>query len=78
MKITEQYKFRKEIGSGAYGTVYSAKEITTGIDVAIKRIGTANFADTILAKRALRELKLLIHLNGHDNVVLFNIDCKVH
>lgn len=43
----------------------------TGIDVAIKKVGAKNFEETILTKRALRELKLLRHLNGHDNV--FNV-----
>lgn len=69
MSIAEKYKFRREIGRGAYGSVWSAKEIATQTDVAIKKIGARNFDETMLAKRALRELKLLRHLNGHDNVL---------
>ena len=55
----------------------SAKEIATGADVAIKKIGARNFDETILTKRALRELKLLRHLNGHDNVAHF-MDCDIN
>lgn len=66
--IQDKYKFRREIGRGAYGSVWSAKEIASNADVAIKKIGAKNFDETILAKRALRELKLLRHLNGHENV----------
>lgn len=82
-KIEDKYRFRREIGRGAYGSVWyaiykcrSAREIATNADVAIKKIGQRNFDETILAKRALRELKLLRHLNGHDNVANF-IDCDV-
>ncbi|KAI8913484.1 kinase-like domain-containing protein [Gorgonomyces haynaldii] len=39
--------------------------------MAIKKVGARNFDETILTKRALRELKLLRHLNGHDNVAKF-------
>ena len=46
------------IGSGAYGFVYSAKDLKTNKDVAIKQIKTA-FACIVDAKRILREVKLL-------------------
>ena len=46
------------IGSGAYGFVYSAKDLVTNKDVAIKQIKTA-FACIVDAKRILREVKLL-------------------
>ena len=47
----------------------SAKELESSRDVAIKRIGARNFEEQILTKRALRELKLLRHLNGNENVI---------
>ncbi|KAH6561455.1 hypothetical protein BASA62_009805 [Batrachochytrium salamandrivorans] len=75
--ITEKYRFRREIGRGAYGSVWAAKELSTQRDVAIKKVGARNFDETILTKRALREIKLLRHLNGHDNVALF-IDVDVN
>nr|KAJ3419037.1 Mitogen-activated protein kinase [Polyrhizophydium stewartii] len=75
--ITDRYRFRKEIGRGAYGSVWAAKELATNRDVAIKKVGARNFDETILTKRALREIKLLRHLNGHDNVALF-IDVDIN
>ena len=50
------------IGSGAYGVVYSAKDIKTNDEVAIKKISTA-FDSVVDAKRILREIKLLSKCN---------------
>ena len=47
----------------------SAKNEETGTDVAIKKISKV-FEKKIIAKRTLRELKLLRHFNGHENVCL--------
>ncbi|KAJ3077135.1 Mitogen-activated protein kinase [Quaeritorhiza haematococci] len=69
--ITAKYKFRREIGRGAYGTVWAATNVQTKQDVAIKKVGARNFEEPILAKRALRELKLLRHLDGNDNITSF-------
>tara|TARA_Y100000780_G_C13434451_1_gene320806 strand:- start:142 stop:465 length:324 start_codon:yes stop_codon:yes gene_type:complete len=40
----------------------------SGRKVAIKRVSKV-FADLIDAKRILREIKLLRHLGGHDNII---------
>ncbi len=48
----------------------AATDLESNTDVAIKKIGARNFAELILAKRALREMLLLRHLNGHDSVSL--------
>jgi serine/threonine protein kinase len=45
----------------------SAKSIETCQEVAIKKV-TKIFDKPILAKRALREIKLLRHFNGHENI----------
>jgi len=47
----------------------AAKNTETGEQVAIKKV-TKVFEKDILAKRALREVKLLKHFNGHDNVFI--------
>jgi mitogen-activated protein kinase 7 len=65
--IERKYKIIRELGQGAYGVVCSAKNIETGQEVAIKKV-TRIFDKPILAKRALRELKLLRHFNGHENI----------
>ncbi|KAJ3045281.1 Mitogen-activated protein kinase [Rhizophlyctis rosea] len=69
--ITKKYTFVREIGKGAYGTVWEASDNDTGQAVAIKKVGSRNFTEQMLAKRALRELKLLRHLDGNDNITGF-------
>lgn len=57
----------RPIGRGAYGIVCSATNSETSEEVAIKKIGNA-FDNRIDAKRTLREIKLLRHLD-HENIV---------
>ncbi|BBN01631.1 mitogen-activated protein kinase 1/3 [Marchantia polymorpha subsp. ruderalis] len=57
----------RPIGRGAYGIVCSAVNSETTEEVAIKKIGNA-FDNRIDAKRTLREIKLLRHMD-HENVV---------
>jgi len=64
--IEKKYQLTRELGKGAYGIVYAARNLETGAEVAIKKV-TKVFDKAILAKRALRELKLLRHFNGHEN-----------
>ncbi|KAG9326389.1 hypothetical protein KVV02_008009 [Mortierella alpina] len=65
--VDTKYKFIREIGQGAYGVVCAAKNTQSGEDVAIKKV-TKVFEKAILAKRALREVKLLKHFSGHENI----------
>ncbi|XP_051153004.1 mitogen-activated protein kinase homolog NTF6-like [Andrographis paniculata] len=55
------------LGRGAYGLVCSATDADTKEEVAIKRIANA-FDNRIDAKRTLREIKLLTHMD-HENVI---------
>ncbi|KAJ3682049.1 hypothetical protein LUZ60_014622 [Juncus effusus] len=57
----------RPIGRGAYGIVCAAKNAETNEEVAIKKVGNA-FENRIDAKRILREIKLLRHMD-HDNVI---------
>lgn len=66
--IDERYNSLKPIGDGSYGFVVSAIDSVTGNKVAIKKVKDT-FADVVDAKRILRELKLLRHLNGHENII---------
>ncbi|KAJ8620889.1 hypothetical protein MRB53_029418 [Persea americana] len=54
-------------GRGAYGIVCSAHNSETNEEVAIKKIGNA-FDNRIDAKRTLREIKLLSHMD-HENII---------
>jgi mitogen-activated protein kinase 1/3 len=57
----------RPIGRGAYGIVCALKDSVTGEEVAVKKIGNA-FDNRIDAKRTLREIKLLRHMD-HENVI---------
>ncbi|KAL3652726.1 Mitogen-activated protein kinase 4 [Castilleja foliolosa] len=57
----------RPLGRGAYGLVCAAINKETNEEIAIKKIGNA-FNNRIDAKRTLREIKLLRHLD-HENVI---------
>ncbi|ETN12686.1 CMGC/MAPK protein kinase [Phytophthora nicotianae INRA-310] len=61
-EIPSHFEYVKTIGSGAYGVVISATNTKTGTTVAIKNIQRA-FDDLTDAKRIVREIKLMRHLN---------------
>ncbi|KXN71419.1 Pkinase-domain-containing protein [Conidiobolus coronatus NRRL 28638] len=66
-QIDLKYSFVRELGQGAYGVVCAAKSVATGEEVAVKKV-TKVFEKSLLTKRALREIKLLKHFNGHENI----------
>nr|CAB3467047.1 unnamed protein product [Digitaria exilis] len=67
-EVTAKYKPPiLPIGKGAYGIVCSALNSETAEQVAIKKIANA-FDNKIDAKRTLREIKLLRHMD-HENLV---------
>nr|CAD59691.1 Mitogen-activated protein kinase [Solanum lycopersicum] len=67
-EVTAKYKPPiMPIGKGAYGIVCSALNSETNESVAIKKIANA-FDNKIDAKRTLREIKLLRHMD-HENIV---------
>lgn len=65
--VDKKYKLIKPIGHGAYGVVVSARDETTDVKVAIKKVANA-FEDVVDAKRILREIKLLRHFD-HENII---------
>ncbi|CAK9135587.1 unnamed protein product [Ilex paraguariensis] len=70
-EVTAKYKPPiMPIGKGAYGIVCSALNSETNEHVAIKKIANA-FDNRIDAKRTLREIKLLRHMD-HENVSRFS------
>lgn len=66
-EVDQRYVPIKPIGKGAYGVVCSARNVETDEKIAIKKIGSV-FENMIDAKRTLRELKLLRHLQ-HENII---------
>lgn len=65
--LAARYTLQRELGQGAYGIVSAARDKQTGTDVAIKKVHNV-FQKPILAKRALREIKLLRHFAGTTHV----------
>ncbi|EIM19876.1 kinase-like protein [Wallemia mellicola CBS 633.66] len=69
--VQEGYSLHKELGQGAYGCVVAGKHEASGTKLAIKKLR----GQTILTKRALREIKLLHHFRGHKNITcLYDMD----
>eukprot|EP00218_Dolichomastix_sp_CCMP3274_P006726 CAMPEP_0170144364 /NCGR_PEP_ID=MMETSP0033_2-20121228/13439_1 /TAXON_ID=195969 /ORGANISM="Dolichomastix tenuilepis, Strain CCMP3274" /LENGTH=365 /DNA_ID=CAMNT_0010380859 /DNA_START=114 /DNA_END=1211 /DNA_ORIENTATION=- len=66
-EVDAKYAPIKPIGKGAYGVVCSAKNTETDEKIAIKKISHV-FDNAIDAKRTLREIKLLRHLQ-HENII---------
>ena len=77
-RFTSKYKFIRQLGSGAYGLVWYNREVAShprssaldmedGRTIAIKRIHQLS-CSLLVARRTLRELKLLRHFRGHPNV----------
>jgi hypothetical protein len=65
--LEDRWTNLRELGQGAYGLVISAEDSISGEKIAIKLL-TRVFDKVILARRCLREITLLRHLNGHENV----------
>lgn len=65
--LPDGYTFKRHLGSGAYGTVCACIEDKTGEEVAVKKISKV-FDRKIITKRTLREIKLLRHFQGHENI----------
>eukprot|EP00386_Alphamonas_edax_P005765 GDKI01018804.1.p1 GENE.GDKI01018804.1~~GDKI01018804.1.p1 ORF type:complete len:464 (-),score=87.14 GDKI01018804.1:99-1490(-) len=65
--VDERYECLEPCGSGAYGTVCGARDLTNGNLYAIKKIEHA-FDHLTFTKRTLRELKILRQLR-HENII---------
>lgn len=66
--LPPRYAPIRVIGQGAFGCVCSAKDNLTGESVAVKKI-TNCFTNLTDTKRIIREVKLLRHLRGHENII---------
>lgn len=67
-----KYEEVGEIGTGAYGTVYKARDLLNNNRyVALKRVRITNTMEEGLPVSTLREIALLKQVNemGHNNIV---------
>ncbi|PVV02648.1 hypothetical protein BB560_002894 [Smittium megazygosporum] len=72
--LDSAYRIVRDIGQGAYGFVCQAEHRESKQMVAIKKVTRVSEKE-ILTKRCLREIKLLCHFEGHENIIqLFNIE----
>uniref|UniRef100_A0A8C5R8L3 mitogen-activated protein kinase n=1 Tax=Leptobrachium leishanense TaxID=445787 RepID=A0A8C5R8L3_9ANUR len=73
-EVPQRYKQLKDIGSGAYGTVCSARDVRsrTGETVAIKKL-IRPFQSKVHAKRAYRELRLLKNMNHENSISVYMV-----
>lgn len=68
-QLDDRYILDRIIGAGSYGVVIRAKDTKDSNNyVAIKRVNKEIFEEVILAKRILREIKLLAHFHD-DNII---------
>jgi len=67
LEVEQRYEIKSIIGHGAYGTVCSSVDLKTGKQCAVKKIENI-FEHRSLAKRTLRELKLLRYFK-HENIM---------
>lgn len=65
-ELPETLVIQHMLGKGAYGTVVSAMDLSSGRKVAIKKV-TLN-GNPLLCQRTIREIKLLKHFN-HPNII---------
>ena len=73
-ELDPRYELERIIGNGSYGIVMRGRDKADGgALVAIKRINKEIFDELILAKRILREIKLLAHFNDQNIIGLRNI-----
>lgn len=73
-RLDDRYHLERIIGAGSYGIVIRARDQHDGGNrVAIKRVNKEIFDEVILAKRILREIKLLAHFNDDNIIGLKNI-----
>lgn len=73
-QLDTRYTVEKIIGSGSYGVVLRARDKSQdNALVAIKRVNKEIFEEVILAKRILREIKLLAHFHDDNIIGLRNI-----
>ncbi|EPY28603.1 extracellular signal-regulated kinase 1/2 [Strigomonas culicis] len=69
-----RYTLERTIGAGSYGVVIRAVDRQDGNSlVAIKRVNKEIFDEVILAKRILREIKLLAHFDDENIIGLKNV-----
>lgn len=66
-EVSPNYRLKRVLGYGAYGTVCSAIDDDTGSRVAIKRVSNV-FQELHSGKRALREMEIMTTMN-HTNLI---------
>ncbi|KAL6905256.1 hypothetical protein ACP4OV_002857 [Aristida adscensionis] len=67
--ITELYTLGRKLGEGQFGTTYLCTENSTGCQYACKSILKAKFENMRDIEDVRREIQIMHHLSGQDNIV---------
>ncbi|MCA9113638.1 MAG: protein kinase, partial [Planctomycetaceae bacterium] len=68
MELEDRYEFLETIGSGSFATVYRARDLELGREVAIKQVHEQYLNDPESLERYWQEAQLLASLQ-HPNIV---------
>ncbi len=72
--ISERYKIRRPLGSGAFGAVYLAEDLKLGRLVAIKQLYSMTADDSKIKQRFFQEAKIAGQLEHPNIVIVYNIE----
>ena len=71
--IAQRYELRQELGRGAGGVVYSARDRASGLDVALKLTRAAAIAGGAPSDALAHEHILCVHARGIDGAVAYTV-----
>src|SRR5438552_5090457 len=67
-----RFEIRGRLGQGGMGTVYRARQLTTGREIALKLMDTRYTGDTMGVRRFLREARLASSLSQPTTVAIYD------
>jgi calcium-dependent protein kinase len=67
--LTSAYSLGRELGRGQFGITNLGTNLSTGEEVAVKTISKGKLFNPSDIKDAQREVQIMHHLTGHDNIV---------
>lgn len=72
--LNERYKVEEKIGEGGFGSIYRAKQIQMGRDVALKVLNPSMTSDEKLVERFRREARSACDLRDPHTIITYDFD----